>query len=155
MLPLIVHRNKARIDSILNSIDGSIHDMDIALHGVMSSHVVILCSGHIEISVCEIVKVYALQRSNPLIAKFVAETIERENSLNCKKIYKILDRFNSDWSRALENSATAAQSEAVDSLKTLRDQIAHGRSNGTGYMVVKRYYQDSCRFIECLANVVV
>ena len=42
---------------------------------------------------------------------------------------------------------SAANIAAVDSLKTLRDQIAHGKNNGTGYGTVKGYYQRAKAFV--------
>lgn len=33
------------------------------------------------------------------------------------------------------------ETSAIDSLKNLRDQAAHGKDNNTGYVVVTRYFK--------------
>jgi hypothetical protein len=133
--------------------ESSLPAVDIGVQGFFASHLVILASGHIEISVREIVCQYVTHRSNQKISRFSIKTLEYENSLNCEKISKILDKFDTDWKSELATKILASEKEAVDSLKTLRDQIAHGKPNGTGYITVKRYYEDSCKYIFKLAEV--
>jgi RiboL-PSP-HEPN len=154
MLPANVASNRSRIDSIIAQMDLSIHSADMRIQNVFSSHLVILASGHIEISVREIVSSYVNRRTNPKINKFILKTLERENSLNCDKICKILDKFDPIWKDQLAISALASEKEAVDSLKTLRDQIAHGKANGTGYMIVKQYFQEGCKYLVKLNQII-
>ena len=40
---------------------------------------------------------------------------------------------------------------SIDSLKALRDQIAHGKDNNTGYLVISRYFDAIIDFPEKLA----
>lgn len=154
MLPPIVSSNRARVESSIVLMESAIQNSDIRVQGVFSSHLVILASGHVEISVREIIGSYVKSRSNLLIANFSIKTLERENSLNSEKICKILDKFDKDWKGHLFNKLANSEKEAVDSLKTLRDQIAHGKPNGTGYLVVKEYFKESCKYIGKLSDVV-
>lgn len=135
--------------------DGSIGDVSPALQGVLSSHLVILASGHIELSVKEIVKRYGDTHGNRQIVRFIDKTIDRENSLNCDKIEKILSRLDREWWPRLASAIAAEEIAAVDSLKALRDQIAHGRLNGTGFITVRNYYDGVKRFVTKLEQVVV
>ena len=74
--------------------------------------------------------------------------------MNCDKIERVLHRFDKDWWPALELRTAAENMAAIDSLKTLRDQIAHGKPNGTGYITVKGYYKRSRQFIADFAAVI-
>jgi hypothetical protein len=155
MLPLEIRRNQQKIDSVVNEMDGSIADVSPSLQGVLSSHLVILASGHIELSVKELIKRYGETHGNRQIVRFIDRTIDRENSLNCEKIEKVLSRLDREWWPRLTNAIGADESAAVDSLKALRDQIAHGRFNGTGFMTVRNYYDGAKRFVSKLDNVVI
>jgi hypothetical protein len=149
-----VEQNLQRINAIVVLMDKALQDADIKLQTVFSSHLTTLASGHVEISVRAILGEYARIRSNEQLRKFVQRTVLWENSLNIEKIEKILDRFDSDWVKKLAAKISLEEKEAVNSLKTLRDDIAHGKHNGTGYIVVKRYFSESVQFINKLEKIV-
>ncbi len=56
------------------------------------------------------------------------------------------------WS-ALKDTLSDEEMLSIDSLKALRDQIAHGRDNNTGYLIVSRYFDAIIDFPEKLAAV--
>lgn len=149
-----VEQNFQRITAIIKLMDVAMQDADIKLQTVFSSHLTTLASGHVEISVRAILSEYARIRSNDQLKKFVHKTVSWENSLNVEKIEKILDRFDSDWVKKLNTKISPEEREAVNSLKTLRDDIAHGKHNGTGYMVVKRYFNEAVKVIKKLDKIV-
>ena len=111
-----------------------------------------MASAYIEISVKEEVASYCSLRSNTIISEFVRSTIERENSLNCKKIENLLASFDSRIWDHLKAAMTPEETAAIDSLKALRDQIAHGRDNNTGYVVISRYFEAVISFPEKLSE---
>lgn len=152
MLPQKVHDNQKRIDSLIMLMEAAAPLVDMKVQSVFASHLVILASGHIEISVREVLGEYALRRANPTVQQFVLKSLERENSLNCEKINKVLDKFDKHWKESVSGATTVSEREAVDSLKTLRDQIAHGKQNGTGYITVKGYYGQGCKYVGKLAS---
>jgi RiboL-PSP-HEPN len=149
-----IEQNYQRITAIIKLMDNALQDADIKLQTVFSSHLTTLASGHVEISVRAILGEYARTRSNEQLKKFVHKTVSWENSLNVEKIEKILDRFDSDWVKKLAAKISLEEKEAINSLKTLRDDIAHGKHNGTGYIVVQRYFSESIKFIQKLDNIV-
>lgn len=102
-------------------------------------HLVLAGAGHVEQSVINILSEYGRLNGNPKIRRFVEKTIARNNSLNCEKIKTVTDQFDADWWIQLEATTSEVDRVAVDSLKTLRDQIAHGKRNGTGFSIVEGY----------------
>ncbi|XAP78324.1 HEPN domain-containing protein [Citromicrobium bathyomarinum] len=154
MLPLEIIRNQQRIDSVVNEIDAAIVDVSPSLQGVLSSHLVILASGHVELSVKELIKRYGDAHGNRQIVRFMDKTIDRENSLNCEKIENILSRLDRGWWPRLSSSIEPDEISAIDSLKALRDQVAHGRFNGTGFMTVRNYYHGAKKFVTKLDEIV-
>lgn len=154
MLPHRVIQNSQRIDSLLTTMDVAVVDVDARIQNVFANHVVLAGAGYIEDGVLATLAEYGRNNGNPRIARFVEQAVSRNNSLNCEKIEKILNQFDKDWWPTIKNNTKPENISAVDSLKTLRDQIAHGKPNGTGYMTVKDYYSRSKRFLIDFAAVV-
>ena len=154
MLPLRVTRNGHRIDSLVAALDATVAEVDPVIQNVFSNHVVLAGAGYVEDSVLATLSEYGRNHGNDKIARYVEKTISRYNSLNCEKIENILHNFDKDWWPAIVSRTAIENISAVDSLKTLRDQIAHGKPNGTGYMTVRDYYVKSKRFVGDFASVV-
>jgi hypothetical protein len=111
-------------------------------------------AGHVENSVIQILSEYGRVNGNLLVKRFVEKTDARNNSLNCEKIKLISDQFHQDWWLQMDKIVAGPEKDAVDSLKTLRDQVAHGRRNGTGFTVVKGYFDNAKVFIRKYSLVV-
>lgn len=126
--------------------------VDVRLLALFSNQMAIRSAGLVEKSVQMILAEYARRRSNSEIARFVQRQAEWENSLNCDKIEKLLDRFNKDWWRSLVETTSEESRLAVDSLKNIRDQLAHGGDNGTGLVNIRAYFQASSSLIDELSE---
>ena len=79
-------------------------------------------------------------RAHTQIVSYVDTTMSWEGSINRFKLERILGRFDKRWFQSLESAADAAEKNAVDSVKELRDQLAHGNDNGTGYATARSYH---------------
>jgi len=145
-LPRITFEEQ-RLDKLSADLRLAVDDADLNLQHVFSSHLVLASAGHVENSVIQILSEYGRVNGNPVIKRFVEKTVARNNSLNCEKIKLVSDQFHPEWWPQLEVAIAASEKEAVDSLKTLRDQVAHGKRNGTGFTVVKGYFDNAKVFI--------
>ena len=154
MLPLRVTQNGHRIDSLVAALDATFAEVDPVIQNVFSNHVVLAGAGYVEDSVLATLSEYGRNHGNDRIARYVEKTVSRHNSLNSEKIEKILHNFDKTWWPEIVTRTAAENISAVDSLKTLRDQIAHGRPNGTGYITVRNYYVKSKRFVGDFAAIV-
>lgn len=139
-----------RITAQFAMIDAAPAEVDLRLVGLMANQMALRCAGLVEKSVQLIVAEYARRRSNETISRYVQKHVEWENSLNCEKIARLLEWFDSSWWAQIEASASEESRLAIDSLKTIRDQLAHGRDNGTGLVNIKRYFAASCDLIDKL-----
>lgn len=154
MLPLRVTQNRNRIDALLKTMDAAVDEVDPRIQNIFANHVVLVSAGYVEDAVLATLSEYGRVHGNPKIARFAEKAISRNNSLNCEKVEKILHQFDKDWWPEIKAQTPPASMSAIDSLKTLRDQVAHGKPNGTGYMTVKGYYKSSKRFVSDFASVV-
>lgn len=154
MPPLTISSEEQRIDKLSVDLRAAADQADLPLQHIFSSHLVLAGAGHVEQSVINILSEYGRINGNLIVKRFIEKTVARNNSLDCEKIKKILDHFHLDWWVAVEGATTGAEREAVDSLKTLRDQVAHGKRNGTGFSVVEGYYSKSKSFVRAVSIVV-
>ncbi|MEC9245313.1 MAG: HEPN domain-containing protein [Pseudomonadota bacterium] len=127
--------------------DAAVGDVDVRIQNVFANHIVLASAGYVEDSVLAALSEYGRTHGNPRIARFVEKSVSRNNSLNSEKIENILHQFDKEWWPKIAERTSRENIEAIDSLKTLRDHIAHGRHNGTGYYTVRDYYKRSKRFI--------
>lgn len=124
---------------------------DTRIQGYLAKYLVIMASAYIEISVKEELSAFCSAKSHPCISEFVKTTVSWENSLGCSKIELILNKFDKRIWQSLEQMLTDEEKLSIDSLKALRDQIAHGKDNNTGYLIVSRYFNAIVNFPEKLA----
>lgn len=143
-----IRSDRDRINNLFKSISIEQHKVDISLLSVFSSFMAIKAAGYVEKSVKEILSEYARRNTNKQILQYISSTVEYENSLNCEKIQKIFDRFEKSWWEKIDQKLDQSIREGVNSLKTIRDQIAHGKHNGTGLTIVKQYFDSSTKLIE-------
>lgn len=145
-LPQITSEEQ-RLEKLSADLRSAVDDADLNLQHVFSSHLVLAGAGHVENSIIQILSEYGRVNGNPVIKRFVERTVSRNNSLNCEKIKLVSDQFHPEWWPHFEVAIAASEKDAVDSLKTLRDQVAHGKRNGTGFSVVKGYFDNAKVFV--------
>lgn len=152
-LPQIT-REEQRLDSLAQDLHSLVDDADLNIQHVFSNHLVLAGAGHVEKSVHDILSEYGRIHGNQAIERFVAKTVLRNNSLNCDKIKSVSDQFDPEWWRQIEQTTSSEERDSVDSLKNLRDQIAHGHHNGTGFNTVNGYLKNAKTFIQKFSLVV-
>ena len=154
MLPLKVLSEIQSIDFRVNELERRIDSEEMFLQSIFANHLTLAASGLIEKSTLEILGEYSNRRGNPQLRNFVQKAVSNNNSLNCEKIEKLLNQFDQAWWIQIGIDTSESQRSAVNSLKTIRDQCAHGRYNGTGFRTVKNYYQEAKGFLTVMANVI-
>ena len=142
-----IHSEIQRIDSLVGSLETSVKDADPLVQNVFANHLVLAGAGLVEKSVAIILAEFSTNRGCPPLSSYVEHTVSFQNSLNCEKIQRILNGFDSSWWIEVDSRTSPETIAAVDSLKNLRDQIAHGKPNGTGFATVKGYYVQAKSFV--------
>jgi hypothetical protein len=135
--PLPIVSLERRLDHAITKFD---EQSDIYLQSHIARYLIIVTAGYFEQVVQSVLQDFAKPRGSPEIVNYVEATLAWEGSINRAKLSRILDRFDPGWFPKIEAVANDAQKNAVDSVKDLRDQLAHGAENGTGYGVAKTYH---------------
>jgi len=77
-----------------------------------------------------------------------------ETGVQCEKIYKLLAHFDPRWKDDFLKQTTSFEKNAIDSLKGIRNHVAHGKQNGTSYSIVKKHYMYSTDALTRLAIII-
>ncbi len=142
------------LDRISADLKNAVFAVELPLQHVFSNHLVLQGAGYIETAVKHVLSEYARTHGDPRIRRFVERSVGHNNSLNCSKIQTVVDQFDTDWWSKVKEATSEEEREAVDSLKTLRDQIAHGKNNGTNFTTVADYCKKAKSFIRAFSRVV-
>lgn len=148
-----IRSNRDKITSFIALGESLMNFEDLRAQGICAKYIAIIAAGHIEIVTQRNLYEYARRRSEERIANFVLSTIQWENSLNCEKIKKILDKFDSGLKKKIFSLLDNETVEAIDSLKNLRDILAHGGDNGVSLGTVKRYFSAVDRYAQAMHQV--
>ncbi|MGB0696240.1 MAG: HEPN domain-containing protein [Rhodospirillaceae bacterium] len=154
MPPPRITSEEKRLDKLMYDLRNAVDDADLGLQHVFSSHLVLAGAGHVEKSVINILSEYGRTHGNEKMRRFVERTVSRHNSLNCDKIKTVTDQFDPKWWPEIMEASSETERDAVDSLKALRDRIAHGHENGTGFSLVEEYCKKSKSFVRKLSQVI-
>ena len=154
MLPLSVVGYIRSCDNLFIETEAASRDASFKVMNALSNQCAIKCAGLIENGSIDILYQYVEQRGNRKISRYTKKTLASNNSLNCNKIEKILNQFDTQWWPEIVESLGQKVLDDINSVKTIRDQIAHGSDNGTGLSTVKQYYSSSKAYVNSLASVV-
>ena len=162
MLPLDVHRSMQKLENkiqllevVMNQVEHKMAGFDFAqVQTVAANYLVVAASGLLETGVQTILVKFAESHSSPQVVKYVERELSFKSTLNCNKIDSLLEHFEPNWKTEFCKRRSEVQSDAIDSLKTLRDSVAHGKYNGTRYSRVKNYYKESKNVLSMLADIV-
>lgn len=150
-----VNSQKDRIDGLFTKIEDMVRKnaIDLELQGQLSRYLCVLVSGLLEISVKSICTRYAEDKASPQIANFVTSTVP--NLAQNPKIWKIerlVRYFDGSWADDFILDIDDEQKSAVDSVVTLRNQIAHGEQAGISLGTIRSYYDNVIPVIEYLES---
>lgn len=135
--PIQILSLETRLDNLVSKFDAQ---TDFFLQAHLARYLIIVTSGYFEQAIQISLAEFARPRAHTQIVSYVDTTISWEGSINRYKLERILGRFDKQWFQSLETTAAEAEKNAVDSVKELRDQLAHGSDNGTGYAVARGYH---------------
>jgi hypothetical protein len=135
--PLSIVSLDARLSHVVTQFD---RQPDYLIQTHLGKYLIIVTSGYFEQVVQASLTEFARHRSPPEIANYVDSTLSWEGSINRHKLARILNRFDGKWFTEIEKLAQPAEKQAIDSVKELRDQLAHGNENGTGYAAARNYH---------------
>ena len=114
---------------------------DDELRAELTKYLCVLSSGLMEIACRDILDRYAMKRSSPTVRRFVASRLSEFQNPKVGKICELLGAFDPALAATWREALSDEQADAIDSIVSNRNQIAHGRSIGLSFDVWNRYYK--------------
>jgi hypothetical protein len=141
---------KQRLDDLFGQIDSLSLGEEHLSH--WARYLCVLVSGFVENSIRVLITDYARQKSHPNVSSYVANQIRRITNLNQTKILDLLETFDPNWRRTLEERMTDDQKDALDSIVANRHNIVHGRSVGITLVRMKDYYRRVLQVVDLVES---
>ena len=147
-----------KITQLLRRTDSATSDFD--LQGHWGRYTCILVAGFLENSLQIIYSDFASQSSSEQVARYVSARLRGVRNPNAIRFAQVAGQFNPGWREELEeflNSDGEIRKNAIDSIMSVRNQIAHGGTTGITIHRVREYLERSVEVIEfiedqCLGN---
>ena len=143
-----VERNRGRLDHAFQL--AADYTDEPEAQGHWARYLCVLVSGFLEVSIREIYSEYCQHRSQPNVAKFVERRLRGLQNLNMERILELTRSFNTEWAQELENSGEGEIKDAIDSIISNRNRIAHVENVGISYVRILEYYRSAIRLIELI-----
>ena len=149
-----VLRMKQRLDATFDRVKGV--DYDPELQSDLAKYLCVLVSGYIERAMVELVLEHAQGKGAPTLQRFVEQRTKTFTNANASRIQELLGSFDPAWRQELEENVLVDEwKDAVDSVVSLRNTIAHGGSVGLTYRRIGEYYQRAQHVIDQVARLCV
>ncbi|UOQ75210.1 HEPN domain-containing protein [Hymenobacter cellulosilyticus] len=136
-MSLVIERLERKLDSLFLVVDALPEGEAKAR---LADYLCIRIAGLIERVVKQLVGDFMDGASQQEINKYVTTKLSSVTNLNHIKLAKLLESFSIDWQDEYTRNATDAEIASLDSILRLRNSIAHGGDQTTGYSNVKAHY---------------
>jgi hypothetical protein len=135
---------EARIENVLRRANEA--GLDEELRSSLARYACVLTSGYLEEAVRIIVGGWCSNKSHAHVHAYVVRQLDWFSNPKLGKILEVLSHFTFSWHEGLEAVLTDEEKDAVNSVVTNRNQIAHGRNVGVSPVPMKRYFA-SCKSV--------
>ena len=148
-----IDSHKKRIDDLFEKVTLLSFDLEIQSH--WARYLCILVCGFVEVSVNTILDEYTKKHSNSQVADYVHSQLDWFQNPNSTKILNLIGSFNLSWKNSLELSIVDEKKDAIDSIVANKNLISHGITTGISYMRLKGYYDQACKVIDLIKEIVI
>ncbi len=106
-----------------------------------AKYLCILVSGYVETAVTELLLEHSRRNAAPTVQRYVEAHTRRLTNLNSERLQQLLGSFDPDWRQSLSQLLVDEKKDALDSVVSLRNKIAHGESVGLTYQRIIGYFK--------------
>lgn len=139
------HKVKQYISDLESDIQLARKQSDDEIKSLLAKIVCIRISGLLEIALKCRISDYSEKKTPKEIKRFLTQKFKDITNLKAKKLCDILGTFSLDWQKTFEEklSENSQIKSSLDSLITLRNDIAHGQNCVTSLSNVQQYFDDA------------
>lgn len=130
---------KARLDATFLRVSRLPQD-DLEVRSDFARYLRVLVSGFIENAITVLATAYCRNRSQLPVGNYAGSQLGRLQNVNSERLTQVVGAFEGSWREELIGFLDGPRKDALDSVLSLRNQIAHGRSVGLTYARIHEYY---------------
>lgn len=121
--------------------------------GDLNRYLCVRVAGFLEQSLMSVTRAHCEQLSYGNVKTFALSGLERSPNPRAEKVVALVRRFHADWGAELEEIlGTDERGNRLDALVGLRNQIAHGKSQGVSRTQVWEYFQVASEVADWLVD---
>lgn len=124
------------------------------LQSVASDFLYVASAGLVEKGVQSILGAYARENSSESVASYVVDQLGYLTSLNSRDVANLLGSFDMGWKREIDEQVEQEVKDSVNTIKAVRNNIAHGESNSSGFGAALKCYGNAKIFLERVSVIV-
>jgi hypothetical protein len=110
----------------------------------------VLSAGYVELACQEIFGRYSAARASEEVGSFVAGQLKRFQNMTPTRVCDLASMFSPAGGEAVRAHMEDRIEASLESLVTLRNNIAHGRDMAVGHAILRQYFADVSRLVRFL-----
>lgn len=103
----------------------------------------IWASSYLEVAFRDTLRAHARQKASPDVAQFVDSRLKRTRNPNLENLLQLAGAFNPSWRKVLEDVSSGVVGDSINSIVSLRHQVAHGRSGSLSVARIVQYFEEA------------
>ena len=137
-----------KVQVYITGLDGDLKlaksQSDDEVKSLLAKIICIRISGLLEVAIKSRISDYSDKKTPKEIKRFLTQKFKDITNLKTSKLCDVLGAFSSDWKDEFEEEIRKNQQikSSLDSLITLRNDIAHGQTCSISLSHVQQYYDD-------------
>lgn len=141
-----------RLRTLIEQGSNATTDLNIVSH--WGRYLCIMAAGFLEQSIQTIYQDFANRSAPPRVARYVSRRLRRVRNPNAEEFLQTAGHFDNQWRLDLQEffSRDARPKEAINSIMSLRNNIAHGGSASIAPHTVRDYLEQSVQVLEFIED---
>ena len=117
-----------------------------------AKYLVVRVSGMVEQVIIEVVSAHVAPRSSPTVAARVSWSLRTFQNPSIDRVLQLVASFNRLWRDELELTLTIEERDALSSINTQRNRIAHGEDSTVSLVQVRQYHDEIKKLLSKVAD---
>lgn len=131
---------------LISEIDGLVAraeaQTDMEVQSDYAKYLTIRVLGLVEQVVAEIVLAHVSAQASPPVLSHTTWKMKRFQNPNSQRLIELVGSFDRRWGDSLESALTSSEREALGSIRSQRNRIAHGEPTTISLVQVKGYFAE-------------
>ncbi len=149
-----VYRLRHQLDETIRRLSThSDRSDDPEIQSDVARYLCVLISGYFERSVVDMIISYTRKNASSEITSYVDHGLKRWANPNLERVTQLFCTVNKEWKESIKNKLSGEYATSINSVASLRNNIAHGESVSLGLVQIKEHYQRIVTVIDYLAQI--